>query len=151
MPRGPLTYAALVLVLSAALFGAYRYWFYEEPRATGLLAEAMMAAVDPEESRQIFNGIVADHVDVTAPVIEQITIFENNGFDCAISPVEETSAQMLNCRRPVDGRRYCDLLRYFAYETAEGAIIESLAHSFTIPSGDRHLGRCSYRAPTSQE
>ena len=91
---------------------------------------------------------IAKHV--TAPVIQQMATLESNGFDCAISPVKETGAQMLECRRPIDGRRYCDLFRYFAYETADGAIIESLAHSFSIPSRDRQLGRCSYRAPTPQ-
>lgn len=110
----------------------------------------MLAAFDPEDRRQVFNDIVAAHVDIAAPVTEQLSTFENNGFDCAISPVPETGAKMLNCRRPVDGRRYCDLFRYLAYETADGEIIESLAHSFTIPSRERTLGHCSYQPPTPE-
>jgi len=150
MSKSLLKYAALVLVLAAGTVGAYRYWFYEEPRATGPLAEAMLAAFDPRERQQVFNDIVAAHVDIAAPIIDQMAILNRNGFDCAISPVEETGAQMLNCRRPIDGRRYCDLFRYFAYETVAGEIIESLAHSYTIPPADRPLGHCAYRAPITE-
>ena len=74
------------MLAGAALFGIYRFWFYDEPRATGPLAVTMLAAVDPEESRQILNDIVAEHVEIAAPVAEQMAVFERNGFDCAMSP-----------------------------------------------------------------
>lgn len=138
----------LALVLFAALAGGFFYWFYEGPRATGPLSQALLERFDPTERREVVNDVFAAHMNVGAPIVEQRAILESNGFDCIIGPSRAPGSQMLSCRRPVEGRRYCDQVNYFAYETAAGEIIESLGSTFRVRNQDRVLGRCPYDLPS---
>nr|WP_314261630.1 hypothetical protein [uncultured Devosia sp.] len=141
----------LALFLLAAAVGGFFYWFYEAPRASGPLSQALLERFDPSEGQQVVNDVLAAHMDVGAPVDEQRTTLESNGFDCATSLVHETGAQLLTCRRPIEGRRYCDSVRYVAYETAVGDIIQSLGATTRVSNRDRMLGRCSYTPPSPED
>lgn len=67
-----------------------------------------------------------------------------NGFDCFISPDRVNGSAYLSCRRPVEGRRYCDRHFYYSYQNATGETIERLTIVQTIDARDAILGRCSY-------
>lgn len=135
----------LTILIAAAIAGGYFYWLYEAPRYIGPLAQDLVAKFDPEVKNPDLREAFAAHVDPTLRIDEQLPIFHANGFDCFISPVEATGSQYLTCRRPIEGRRYCDQLFYYVYQTAEGAVVNSLATVVHRSNSDRVVGRCTYR------
>lgn len=137
--------AVLTILISAAIAGGFFYWIYEAPRAIGPLAQDMIARFDPEVDNPDLREAVAAHVDPALPIEEQLPIFHANGFDCFIGPLEATGSQYLTCRRPIEGRRYCDQLFYYVYQTAEGAVVNSLVTVVHRGNNNRVLGRCTYR------
>lgn len=141
----------LALVIPATCVGGFFYWLYETPRASGPPSQALFERFDPTEGQQVVNDILAAHMDVTGAVAEQRTVLESNGFDCAISLVKETKAQMLTCRRPIEGRRYCDCINYLAYETASAAITQTLGVIAPVRNRNRVLGRCLYTEPSPED
>ncbi len=137
--------SALALLICGALAGFYVYWTYEAPRASGPLVEDMIAGIDPETNDSDLREVVAAHIDPSIAIVEQQQFFHANGFDCFISPVEVTGSQYLICRRPIEGRHYCEQLFYYVYQTAEGEVVNRLATIIQGDNSDRVLGRCSYR------
>lgn len=138
---------ALVLVGLAAMYGSYRYWVYEEPRATGPLAEELLARFDPDDRGQILDDVIDAHIDPAALLVERRATLEANGFDCVIRPALVAGSEIISCRRPIEGRHYCDRINYYAYQTAAGEIIESLASTFRVADSDKIFGRCPYGPP----
>lgn len=135
----------LTILIAAAIAGGYFYWLYEAPRATGPLAQDLITNFDPEVKSPDLREAFAAHVDPARRIEEQLPILHANGFDCFISPVEATGSQYLTCRRPIEGRHYCDQLFYYAYQTAQGALVKSLATTIHRSTSERVLGRCTYQ------
>lgn len=134
----------LALLISAGVAGGYFYWVHEEPRAAGPLAQALVERFDPDERRPDLNDLFAAYVDPALPLTEQQTILQANGFDCFISQDRVNSSAYLSCRRPIEGRRYCDRHFYFNYQTAAGETIERLTTVQTTAARDAIFGRCPY-------
>ena len=135
----------LVILVAAAVAGGYFYWLYEAPRATGPLSQDLVTRFDPEVKRPDLTQAFSAHVDPAMRIEQQLPILHANGFDCSISPVEATGSQYLSCRRPIEGRHYCDQLFYYVYQTAQGAVVKSLATTVHRSNSDRVLGRCTYQ------
>ncbi|SMQ86215.1 hypothetical protein SAMN06295905_3519 [Devosia lucknowensis] len=134
----------LTILVAAAVAGGYFYWLHEAPRATGPLAQDLITSFDPDVRRPDLRAAFAAHVDPALNIEQQLLIFLANGFDCSISPVQATGSQYLTYRRPIEGRHYCDQLFYYVYQTAQGAIVESLATTVHRSDSERVLGRCTY-------
>lgn len=94
----------------AVAVAGYFYWLHEEPRATGPLAEALLARVDPDQGEQILGEVANAFFGDQAPIAERRAILETNGFDRVISPANVT----LSCQRPIDGRPDCDRFNIYA-------------------------------------
>ena len=137
---------AALFVIAASVAG-YLYWFHEEPRSSGALTEALLAHVDPNEPRQILDEVAASHFAAEAPITERQAILEENGFDCVIRPANIEGNEILSCRRPIEGTRYCNGFNFYAYQSAAGEIIESLMSAYRVPDQDKAWGRCPYGPP----
>ena len=136
-----------LFVVTAVAVAGYFYWLHEEPRATGSLAEALLARVDPDEGEQNLDEVANAFFGDQAPIAERRAILETNGFDCVISPANVAGSEILSCRRPIEGRHYCDRFNIYVYQTAAGEIVESLVSTYRVSQQDKILGRCPYNPP----
>ncbi|KAA0971841.1 hypothetical protein FPY71_01540 [Aureimonas fodinaquatilis] len=141
-----------MVLLGASILGGYFFWFYEEPRAIGPLAQEMIEQFEPSTRDQEFNAVVDAYITPEMRIAERQKIFNANGFDCFIRPAGVVGSEVLACRRPIEGRRHCDRLIYYAYQTSSGEVIESLAVGSSVKARDRAFGRCPYNPfPDNEE
>ena len=138
---------ALMAVATAMIAVGYLYWHREEARATGPLAEALLAHFDPNEDEQILDDVANDFFGRQTSIADRRAILETEGFDCVIRPANIAGNEILSCQRPIEGRLYCDRFNFYAYQTAEGEVIESLMSTHRMAQQDRILGRCFYSPP----
>ncbi|WP_161391964.1 hypothetical protein [Croceibacterium xixiisoli] len=135
----------------AALYGGWRFWFHEEPRASGPLAAELLAHVAEGGDSGKLTATIDAHIPRQTPLDARLTVLERNGFDCAIRPARVAGSRELSCRRPVEGQRYCQRINYFAYQTGAGEILESLAALYKVSSRQMVWGRCPYEPPSVGE
>ena len=133
--------------VTVVAIAGYFYWLHEEPRATGPLADALLARFDPNEDGQILDAVANDFFGDQAPIADRRVILETSGFDCIIRPANVAGNEILSCRRPIEGRHYCDRFNFYAYQTAAGEVVESLVSTYRVAQRDRILGRCPYNPP----
>lgn len=150
MPARILAFIVLLITIAAAGYGGYRYWLHEEPRAMGPLARALIERFDPDQNQQPLDDVIDAHIDPQAPIAERMAVLEENGFDCALRPAQVAGNEILSCRRPIEGQRYCDRIHYYAYQTAAGEIAESVASTYRVSEQDRSFGRCPYEPPSAE-
>ncbi len=138
----------VLLLACAAIYGGWRFWFHEEPRATGPLAAELLAHVAKGGDARELTDTIDAHIPRQTKLDARMAVLQRNGFDCAIRPARVAGSQELSCRRPIEGQHYCQRINYFAYQTAAGEIIESLAALYEVNNRDKLFGRCPYDPPS---
>lgn len=135
----------------AALYGGWRFWFYEEPRPSGPLAAELLAHVAKGGDAADLTATIDAHIPRQTPLEARRAVLQRNGFDCAIRPARVPGSRELSCRRPIEGQRYCQRINYFAYQTGAGEIMESLAALYKVGGRDMVWGRCPYVPPAVED
>ena len=51
----------------------------------------------------------------------------------------------MKCHRPIEGRKFCDQLLYYVYQTATGENVHRLATVVRRDGRREMLGRCEYK------
>ena len=70
------------------------------------------------------------------------SLLDENGFRCSVEPANVEGSHYLSCLRPTPGTGYCRGITYYAYETADGAIIETLGSAYDAGRDRDLLGQC---------
>lgn len=134
----------IVAVLAVlAIGGGHILWrdHIREPAiAAGPLSDALVAARDPQERNQIFDEVFARFVPPDAPLEERIPVLLANGFACDLSESDLVAGNhILFCARPVPDTAFCEGFTYYAYEAADGRIVETQGVGYETGNGRKNL------------
>lgn len=131
----------MAIVVATALGGTGLYLSTREhPVATEELSEALLATPsDASALTAIFSRVLTSDMDLR----DRQATLEENGFRCSIEAANVEGSRYLRCLRPTRNTSYCQGIKYYAYETLDGEIIETLGSAYDA-SGDRNvLGQCT--------
>lgn len=135
------TTMTIAIVVAAALGGTCLYLsIREHPVATEELSQALLATPsDASALTAVFSQFLTADMDLSD---RQATLAEN-GFRCSIETANVEGSRYLRCLRPTQNTGYCQGINYYAYETLDGEILESLGSAYDA-SGERNvLGQCN--------
>ncbi len=136
---------------SSRVYRWFFYWLYEAPRASGPLSQLCSSgSIPPQASRWSTISLLRTWL-LRVPLLSSAQCWRAMVSTAPSVLVKETEAQMLTCRRHIEGRRYCDRINYLAYETTSGAIIQSIGVIAPVSNRNRVLGRCLYTEPSPED
>jgi hypothetical protein len=130
-----------VAVVAVAALGAVGLYLgtREEAVARGELSEALVAA--PSDASAL-TAVFSQYLPTDMTLSDRQSLLDENGFRCSVEPANVEGSHYLSCLRPTPGTGYCRGITYYAYETADGAIIETLGSAYNAGRDRDLLGQC---------
>ncbi len=134
------TMVTIAVVVVAGLGGAGLFLSTrEDPVATGELSEALLTA--PSDASEL-TAVFSRYLPADMPLAAREALLDENGFECSVEEANVEGSRYLRCLRPTQSTGYCRGINYYAYETVDGRIIETLGSPYDA-SGERNLlGQC---------
>lgn len=134
------TIVPMAIVMVAGLGGTGLYLITrEDPVAIGELSEALLtASLDASELTAVFS----QYLPADMALSDRQVLLDQNGFRCSVQAANVEGSSYLRCLRPTQDTGYCQGINYYAYETVDGEIIETLGSSYDVSRDRNLLGRC---------
>jgi hypothetical protein len=134
------TMVTLAIVAVLGLGGAGLYLgTRESSAAVGELSEALLRV--PSDATAL-TAVFSQYLPADMALSERQALLDKNGFRCSVEAANVEGSRYLRCLRPTQNSGYCQGINYYAYETADGEIIETLGSPYDANRERNLLGQC---------